>query len=469
VATSLCEEALSGPAETLDLNAQAELLVRLARAQSLSGHFKAAEGSWEKAADLVRSTGDTERLAEIALETEPHARIFTSASDLRWALLTESLLGLGPNWSRLRLLVATQWIMEAALPTRRAVTLELVNEIVEAANDLNDPEALLAALQTRCLLARTRHLPQRRQWSHDLRQAAEESGLDEWLFHAYLDHVVGSVAEGDRAGMEEGLDLLRQTCVRYGAPRALWVFELVSANHARLLGEFEIAEEHARNAAKVGEQYGIGDALAAIGAAAFVNAYHLGGLETLRTSLEAFADATPDIPAWTFGAGLAAIADHNVNAARAALERGVKSLTDAPEEFWVPALCLAAELVGWTGASSSVIERLTRLLTPHAGQFSIVGTFTSDFGPVDRCLGILSAATGDVDASAIYFAAGVDLCRRLRARPWELRTETDWLVAEREADLPPRSWWAGLDDELTAAGLEGARSRLATRPWSPPS
>jgi tetratricopeptide (TPR) repeat protein len=210
----------------------------------------------------------------------------------------------------------------------------------------------------------------------------------------------------------------------------------------------------------LGEQHGIGDAPAALGAATFVNAFHRGGLENFRNVLEKFAETVPEIAAWTFGAGLAAAADRDYESARAQLERGAHALTETPEELWLPSLCLAAELTGWIGAESPLVTRLTQMLEPYAGQIVIAAALASDFGPTDRSLGLLAAASGDLETAEGHFRAALELCGRLQALPWELRTRTDWLIAERSAGLPARPWWSGFEDKLRAAGLNGAIARL---------
>jgi len=356
--------------------------------------------------------------------------------------------------------VASDWLTEAALPSRRAVTLAFVNDVVDAAKTLADPYSLAAALNARYFVARTQYLPQRRQWALDLRDAAEALGLDEWIFQARLAYLIESVAIGDSEGVAEGLGKLRETCDRYRVPRAMWVCELSAGTCARLRGDFDVADAHTDSAAALGDRHGLIDAAAATGAAAFLNAFHRGRLESLRPILEKFAEAVPEIAAWTFGAGIAALADHDGGAAREALVRGMRALTEDPEEIWLPSLCLGAELAGRIGADAAILARLTRLLKPYSGEFAIVGTLISEFGPTDRALGILNAAAGDMEAAAAHFGNAVALCRRLGAGPWHVRTHVDWLVAERNAGLPQRPWWTEIEQELTTSELIGSRDRL---------
>ncbi len=459
-ASQLCVEALGGPAQGLTPGARADLLLRLGRAQSLMGRLDEAEETWAKAAGLVRGTGDERRLAEIAIGTAPLGRVSTGSSQFRWELLSEVLERMGPGWSQLRLLVASEWLMEAALPHRRAVSPEFVVEVVKAANELGDPYALAAAYHIRHVMARAHRMPQGRELSDHLVEVAEGLGVGEWLFEGYLARLIDTAAEADGPGMDRALDQLRQTCATYRAPRAIWIFELAAATCARLRGEFEIAEEHGAAAAEIGGNLGIGDALPAVGAAAFLNAYHRGGLKELRTVLSDFADLVPEVAAWRFGVGLCDADDGDLDAARTTLVRGMEALPDEPEEIWLAGLCLAAELVGLVGADGSTIDRLSRLLVPYSGRLAIVGTLSSEFGPTDRCLGILSAARGDAERADHYFASAINFCDRLGARPWELRTRGDWIVVDRSAGRPARLWWNSVEPEMEALGLAGSMERL---------
>ena len=233
----------------------------------------------------------------------------------------------------------------------------------------------------------------------------------------------------------------------------------------RVQGEFEIAEEHGAAAAEISGNLGIGDALPAVGAAAFLNAYHRGGLKELRTVLSDFADLVPEVAAWRFGVGLCDADDGDLDAARTTLVRGMEALPDEPEEIWLAGLCLAAELVGLVGADGSTIDRLSRLLVPYSGRLAIVGTLSSEFGPTDRCLGILSAARGDAERAGSLFR----LCHQLlrpawRSYPGNCARAVIGFVVDRSAGRPDRGCrWNSVEPEMEALGLAGSMERLRRR------
>ncbi|HXX91152.1 MAG TPA: BTAD domain-containing putative transcriptional regulator [Acidimicrobiales bacterium] len=456
----LCAGALAQADAALDPGARSDLLLHLGRAQSLIGNLQDAEVAWATAADLARAMGDDERLARIAVGTDTIGRVTVGASDLRWALLTEALERTGPTWTPLRLRVARDWFLEAAAPHRRVVSPAFVDEVVDAAKELGDPQALAAAYHVRHYLARSRQMSERVQWADELVDVAEGLGAGEWLFEARLAKLIDAAAGADGPGMDRSLDELRQACAGHRTPRALWTYELAAASCARLRGSFEVADEHVVTANAIGERHGNRDNPAAMGAVAFVDAYHRGGLGGLYPVVQAVAALTPEVPAFTLGAGVAAAAGGDRPAARSALARGLEALRDEPEEVWLAAVCLAAELVERVGADEVAAKRLLRLLGPRTGQFAVVGVLSSEFGPTDRCLGLLEAALGDADAADAAFVAALDACRRLGARPWELRTRTDRLVVARGAGRPDPEDVASLQAELEAAGLGGALERL---------
>ncbi len=459
-ARQLCSEALAGPAAGLSPAIRAQLLARLGRAQSLMGETGEAERSWAAAAEQARLAGGDETLARIALSTDTIGSVNTGSSDLRWNLLAEALERTGPGWSPLRLLVASQWALEASMPNRGVLSLGFVEEVVEAAGELGDPYALAAVYDARLSMARGRLLPDRRRWSDELRALAEDLDADEWLFRAHLDRLVGAAEDADGPALDRALDQLRETCARYRVPHALWIFELASATCARLRGAFDIADEHMLAAARLGDRHGIADSGPAQGAGVFLAAYHRGGLRHLRSILADFAELVPEIAAWRFAAGLAAADAGDQSSGRRELVRGMEVLADHPEPIWLSAVCLAAELVGQVGADRPDWERVDRLLAPHAGLLAVNGVLSSEFGPTDRCLGILSAVDGDGEDADRRFAAAVEACRRLGSPLWELRTRTDWMMAGRALGGDPQPWWDTLEDELAGAGLTGALERL---------
>jgi hypothetical protein len=447
LARTLCDEVVNSLGASLPLASRVDLLIRIGQAEALAGHIEAAEEAWRAGADIARTIGDHERFTRVALATELLSRNI-DASDLRWDLLTEAMQRAEPEWTRLRLLIASQWLNEAATPAHHAATPELVAEIVDQARRLDDLSVLVAACGARNAWSRLGHDPRRLEWSQEYLEVAQELGEDEWLFRAHLACLIDSIVDADGASADRFLGLVTEAGHKLRAPRDLWFRELAMATCARLRGDFEIADEHITLLSTLGEQFGISDTAAVGGAVTFTNAYHFGELARLRPSLEPFAAAYPSVPAWTLGSGLAALSDGDPAAAKESLRRGVSLLSDrAADGLWLAGVCLAVEIAVRLPTDSETLDRLLEILEPYVGKYAIVGTLSTEFGPVDRCLGLLQLARGNqVDAST-YFASAVSVCQSLRARPWELLTRADWRAAEQIAGAPSRDWWSRLPND----------------------
>ena len=120
----------------------------------------------------------------------------------------------------------------------------------------------------------------------------------------------------------------------------MWIFELAAATCARLRGEFEIADEHGAAAAQIGETLGIGDAMPAIGAAAFLNAYHRG---EASKSCEPYSMTSPILSLrWLPGGspqGSGTPTMVYLDGARLALARGMDALPDEPKRKYGWRVC----------------------------------------------------------------------------------------------------------------------------------
>ena len=289
---------------------------------------------------------------------------------------------------------------------------------------------------------------------------AEDVGDPSWLFHARLACLLDAVAAGEGDLAFQQLESLRQVCAEFRDPFALWTCEMATATFARLQGRFEAADEHDAAARQLGTRHGIVDADAAHGASLFVRAYHRGGLGTVRPVIEQFAAEHTLTLAWTVGAGLAAAADEDFEAARACLEHALPELADGPQDgIWLPAACMAADIAGWIGIDGSRVSELERLLSPYAGQFAIVGPLTSEFGPTDRCLGMLASRRGTTCAPTNDLPRPSPLPRgSARARGSFGPAPTGYSPIE-----PPdgrRDRGGNLQSDLSEAQLYGSEARL---------
>ena len=115
--------------------------------------------------------------------------MYTSASELRWALLTEAMERLGPGMDPKYVAPGRDPVAPgscASGPAGRSAwswpTMSSKPRNISVTGD-----ATAAALHARYFLARTRQLPERRQWCREiLRELAEQLNSDQWLYEAYI-------------------------------------------------------------------------------------------------------------------------------------------------------------------------------------------------------------------------------------------------------------------------------------------
>jgi tetratricopeptide (TPR) repeat protein len=425
-ARDILQEGLEITGNSLDPGSRADLLLRLGRALSLGGLPAEAEKAWLDAADAARSVRDTERLALIALGTDPHARL-VNLFEQRETLLHEALAALGPNWTALRLRVASALLTETSMPARGTIPEGLGDEVLREARALGDDATLVGALHARHMSERAGSPHRRRPWAAELLASAQRLGDSYWIHQAHLALLIDATATGDAPAAAASLAALEEAAERLGTPPARWRMSITRATWQRLRGEYEAADASAAAAFEIGSRYQIADADIAFAAHTFLTTFHRGSLAPLLTSLEEYAKARPEIVAWGLGAGLAAVAAGERRRATAMLERALAALPPAEwDETRVLAICLASELGHAVGVSAVDATRLDDWLAPHANEIVVFGALAGDFGPVDRARGLLAAAQGDIAEAELRFRAAADICRRFGAQPWLRRTMVNW-------------------------------------------
>jgi hypothetical protein len=122
------------------------------------------------------------------------------------------------------------------------------------------------------------------------------------------------------------------------------------------------------------------------------------------------------------------------------------------DNFWIPSLCLVAELAVELG-EGSIAAMVYELLEPYAGR----NAFTFAEGPlgsVARYLGLLADMLGDPEAADQYLTAAESANRKMRARPWLAHTLYDRAQLLIRRDKPG-------DTDLAASLLRECRTLCA--------
>ena len=262
-------------------------------------------------------------------------------------------------------------------------------------------------------------------------------------------------------GATTHLQALRGATDRLGTPRGRWILALTEATLHRMWGEFAEADAYATTAFEIGQRYRITDAAAALSVHYFFSCFHRSSLAPLHHTLESQVSLHPEMVTWRLGAGLAAFDAGEPKAATRCLHAAMEGLSGPPlrDETWMLSLCLATELAASVDEGAELVGLIEPLLEPHSGQFVVLGGVVGEFGPTDRCLGLLAAARRDYQAAESRFRSAVAICEKLKAQPWRIRSTTDWLVTcpSRRHDPTMRT---RLANEARRLGLQRTLARL---------
>jgi tetratricopeptide (TPR) repeat protein len=90
------------------------------------------------------------------------------------------------------------------------------------------------------------------------------------------------------------------------------------------------------------------------------------------------------------------------------------------------------------------------LLLPHRDRNAVHLLTLSNYGPIARVLGRLSARLGRLDEAREHFEHALSVADRSRTRAWRCVTLVDYAATLRRASLGPRPLWQALAEEAMA-------------------
>ena len=303
------------------------------------------------------------------------------------------------------------------MPQHGITDLTLATDVVRQARRIREPRLVLRSLKTAHTVARATQ-DVRQDLSAELCSVADAEADGEWQGTARLAAFIDAVVLMDRAAAETHLEHLHRAAHQTSSPRLRWNAELAAATWSMLNGDVESSDRWAGHAAELGRRYGMSDTELAAVIHAFFGAYHTrahGALATMATQLAA---DHPELSAFTAGAGLALAAAGDVQAAGTMRDRLFPRIV-APgvDETWPLAACLTAELCFKTDAGREQREPLRAALNSYPGRLAVLGAAVAECGPVQRYIGLLTAADDANRAIALLRSAAAD-CEAFGAPMW---------------------------------------------------
>lgn len=403
-----------------------DVITRAVFARQALGRSSEATELWERGLALARQTADAERLALLVLAHDWTQRSMLAPEDAR-PLLAEALTLLGPQPSALRVAVASAYLVESVTPGRSAELGGLLAEVQEHAQALDDDASLRVADYTQHVLLRgSPDLEARQEVARRLWAAVDvPSPPALWRAEALLAMVFDACTAGDVDLADSLVVGLGASAEESGSVRLRWQHAITLAALSRERGDFERSDELAEEAMLLGALGGIPDAPGADALHRLQVLFHVGSLEPLLPTIEAFAQAQPDNPL-VLGARALALAQNSAQTAaqtgaqtgaqasdlRTALGAAIGRLhqlgTNDEVALLVAAMVVEADFLVRELAPE---ERrwLQELLDPFAGQFVTFGQVSATWGPVDRLRALLASLDGGGDR-------GLELMTQARAR-----------------------------------------------------
>ena len=433
-----CELALQALASSGGPGEQrARLLLLLGEARRRAGDVARARTTFAEAADVARRLGAVELLARAALGFG-HTGAESGASDRPLvALLEEALAAMGPADGALRAHLLGRLGEALYFSEDRARAAALTAEAVAMARRLDHPDVLATTLIRRHFtIWGPDTAAERLELSADaVRVAARGSHREvelvarSWHVAALLERGAAQEADREIAAYGELAESLR-------VPEFRWRSRLLSATRMLMRGEFEQAEDLAREAAAI--ESGANDPnafqlFAVLRVALALEGGRRGALEEVAGTMAALAGRYPALLVWRSAAARVYAELGRTEEARRDLDLlATSDFRGVPRDGnWLPAMMNASETAVALGDARRAAV-LHRLLRPYA-DLHVVVAHGACFGSVARYLGRLAAVQGRVRTAERHFAHAAAADAETGAAPFVAQSRYAWarLLVER--------------------------------------
>jgi tetratricopeptide (TPR) repeat protein len=330
----------------------------------------------------------------------------------------------------------------------------LSTEAVAIARRLDDPTALLAALNSRhWAVWDAANLEDRLAVANEMVEVAERIGSRDMALTGRTWRIVDLLESGDVERVHREIDQHAELAQELRQPGYLWRSLCFRAMRDLFAGRFAEGEQLAVEAVGIGQRVESEGALQQFGSQMVVLLRDQGRLGELEPLIRGFSDRYRTIPGWQ--AALAYLHSHLGRSDEARESFEALAATDfaaLPRDGqWLVSLALLADACAHLGDAARG-NTLYEMLLPYAGRNVVAGFGLACSGSASRHLGLLARTIGRLDAAADHFEDALSMNARMGARPWVANTQVEYarLLAARD----------GPGDRPRAAEL--ATSALAT-------
>jgi hypothetical protein len=420
-----------------------------------------AQAAFRQAAEIARRIGSSRQLARAALGIGgrvPWARPGHATDVIQFLQDAQVALGGADDRLRVRLLtrLACAW---RSTPDKRDQSAALSRQAIDIARALGDPATLSYATSgSYWAMWWPENAVERLQIAEDMMSLAEVAGDVERTIEA---HLMLFTSFTDLGRMSEARTKLRDVIrlsknVRGLTPSQLWLGLAPVAEMALIEGDYRKAADVLEEEAAYELQTTLArDDISAWRMHQFLLQRELGGLANIEDAVRASVEEFPWYPCHRAALALLLIDLDRRDEARAVLGELARDEFAAlyRDNEWLLGMSMAAE------ASARLEERdaaavAYRQLLPFAGLHA-VGHAEGSVGVVDRYLGLLAMALGELDEAERHLVDAIRIHQEMGATPWTAHTQHDLADLLR---LRAGRGDAARAAELDATALATARS-----------
>jgi len=388
-------------------------------------------GAARRAADL----DDTERLVAAALANSRGFYSNVGGIDTdKVEVLEIALARLPANASDRALILATlcsELAYGSSLERRRA----LADEAIAIAESSGDDAIIVRVLNDVFVPLDVPLLHEElATWTAEGLARAEQLGDPVLLFWAARSRSVVAESAGDLEELDRCIDKMGSLAEQLKEPTWNWISTYRRAARAQIAGDFQVAENLANEALKIGTEGGQPDATSFWGAQLVAVNHQRGTMGELVTLIEQLAAQAPSAAGLATAALARAYAETDrTTEARDLLEKLSEADFDLPlDQLWLTGMVCYAEAAISVG-DPKYAEALLDRLVPWAAQLAGYGTTNS--GPVSAYLGGVATVLRQYDDADSYFTQSAATSDRTGAKFFAARTDLWWgkMFAERNA------------------------------------
>jgi class 3 adenylate cyclase/tetratricopeptide (TPR) repeat protein len=415
--------------ETPDM-AQREVDVHIAlgHAQKQAGENPQAMNTFQRAADLARKLGASEKLAYAALGFEEEIFYYdNSYAEPAIHLIEEALSDLGAEDSVLKARVLGALARVCMFTGSHERGSAAGQQAIAMARRVNDPEALVDVLYFSFFDRSPDKIEQRIVTATEMLCLAQEIGYRERVFNAYGFRFSDLLELGDIQRADVNLEAFGRLSEKARQPSYLYFTTLYRTTRVLLEGRFEEAERLAQEALTIGQRIQGVDVEGSFGMQMFTSRREQGCLRELASAVKSFVERQPAASTWRPGLALIYSDLGLEQEARGEFEHlAAHNFADLPQDtLWIACLTYLSEVCAFLGDSARA-EELYELLLPYARHNLVVGVAAACYGAASRYLGLLAFTMSHWEAAEGHFKDALEMNARIGAKPWLAHTQHEY-------------------------------------------